>query len=298
MIKINITENIVDEFYLSIKKLFDNKLKKIENKKENFNISYSDIDTLINKKLNNFDKDINLEKLVKADYKYMKKLVDFINKNPKRHELSKIEKKYFFTMYERLQKAEFIKKINIQTCPYCNRNYIFNFTRNNKQEATAQLDHFFDKSKYPYLAVSIYNLVPSCNVCNQRKSSKQEDIFYPYEESFNDSVKFKYNYENLSKIKIEFDIKYNEEKVNNHIEIFNLEHLYNEHKDIVLELIQKREIYPDSYIDELTNQYPNMFNNKEDVLRLITCGYVDDKDLHKRPLSKLIKDISEQLELI
>jgi len=233
------------------------------------------------------------------EYNEIKKIVKKIDN--KKIIVNPYEKEIFIKLYESFRKSvaskNFIKKLNIQTCPYCNRNYIFNFTKKNQQETTAQLDHFFDKSKYPYLAISIYNLIPSCNVCNQRKSSKQENIFYPYEESFNDSVKFKYKYNNLSDIEIKFDIKSNKEKANNHIEIFNLEHLYNEHTDIVLELIQKREIYSDTYIDELTNQYPNIFKNKEDVLRLITCGYVDDKDLHKRPLSKLIKDISEQLEL-
>ncbi|MDK2051272.1 hypothetical protein ACOTWK_10105 [Aliarcobacter butzleri] len=41
-----------------------------------------------------------------------------------------------------------------------------------------------------------------------------------------------------------------------------------------------------------------MFKNREDVLRHITGGYIDDMDINKRPLSKLIKDISEELDLI
>ena len=82
-------------------------------------------------------------------------------------------------------------------------------------------------------------------------------------------------------------------------EDFALEVLYQEHKDIVLELIQKREIYPDSYIDDLFHQYEGtLFKNREDVLRHITGGYIEDKDINKRPLSKLIKDISEELDLI
>ncbi|MDZ7817233.1 MAG: hypothetical protein U5K55_00905 [Aliarcobacter sp.] len=80
---------------------------------------------------------------------------------------------------------------------------------------------------------------------------------------------------------------------------FELKDLYSNHKDIVLELIQKREIYPDSYIDDLFHQYEGtLFKNREDVLRHITGGYIDDIDINKRPLSKLIKDISEELDLI
>ena len=214
-------------------------------------------------------------------------------------------------MYDRLKKANFIKQLNINVCPYCNRNYIFNFTKDNTKKATAQLDHFFDKKDYPYLAVSLYNLVPSCSTCNQRKSSKRENIFYPYLESFNESAKFRYKgikaiakdekIDFLDSKRVMFDIEAIKDikKVKKHIEVFNLKNLYEEHKDIVAELLQKKEIYNDSYIDELMQKYEGtLFKNREDLLRLVTCGYVSDEDLHKRPLSKLIKDISQELNLI
>ncbi|WP_294880006.1 hypothetical protein, partial [Sulfurimonas sp. RIFOXYB12_FULL_35_9] len=85
----------------------------------------------------------------------------------------------------------------------------------------------------------------------------------------------------------------------NNLNVFELKDLYDNHKDIILELIQKAEIYNESYIDELMQKYEGtLFKNREDLLRLVTCGYVSDEDLHKRPLSKLIKDISEELNLI
>lgn len=310
MIKIKITQNIIDNFYSSIKKLFDGGFKRTKDKKVIFEILYSDIDKLLLKKLKNYDKNISFEKLIKADYEYMQELVCFINKHPQRYKLSTTEKEYFLTIYERLPKAKFIKQLNINVCPYCNRNYIFNFTKNNTQEATAQLDHFFDKKDYPYLAVTLFNLVPSCSTCNQRKSSSKVKIFHPYTESFNESAKFKYNgimaidkedtttFLDTKRVMFTLEAINNIDKVKNHKELFNLDNLYMEHKDIVSELLQKREIYPDSYIDELAHNYSGLFKNREDLLRLITCGYVEDKDLDKRPLSKLIKDISEELELI
>lgn len=63
--------------------------------------------------------------------------------------------------------------------------------------------------------------------------------------------------------------------------------------------MQKRVIYSDDYIESLLDEYEGkLFNNKEDLQRLITSGYVEDKDINKRPLSKLIKDISEELDLL
>ena len=30
-----------------------------------------------------------------------------------------------------------------------------------------QIDHFFPKRKYPFLALCYYNLIPSCDICNE-----------------------------------------------------------------------------------------------------------------------------------
>jgi len=85
----------------------------------------------------------------------------------------------------------------------------------------------------------------------------------------------------------------------NTISTFRLNEIYANHKDIILELIQKAQIYNESYLDELMQNYEGtLFKNREDLLRLITCGYVTDEELHKRPLSKLIKDISKELGVL
>lgn len=58
-------------------------------------------------------------------------------------------------------------------------------------------------------------------------------------------------------------------------------------------------MYNESYIEELMKNYEGtLFKNEEDLLRLIFGGYIADEDLGKRPLSKLTKDILEQLEIV
>ncbi len=316
MQKINLKSNTLSEFYKQIESSFkDGKLKKVEKKKLRWETSINKINILLRKKLKKYDENITFEKLIKAEYPYIKSLVEFIDNNSSFTQLTRTQNDYFLTLYSRLDKPWFINELNIKVCPYCNRNYIFNFLKANKKNATAQLDHFFDKGTYPYLAVSMYNLVPSCSTCNQRKSTKKVDIFYPYLESFNDSVKFKYDgIKSLSFFhnqkldffedrRVMFHLEPQEnadsKKIENHIKVFNLEPLYEEHKDVVSELLQKRVIYSDSYIDELFKQYEGtLFKNREDLLRLITCGYISDEEIGKRPLSKLIKDISQELGLI
>ena len=311
MIKISISIKTIENFKTQVlSNFYDVSNRKISFKKEEDNkvkwsIDIDAINRLIKRKLKNYPKEIDLEKLITLDYKELCDLKDFIDNNEDLKELNKTQKDYFYTLYQRLKKSEYIKDLNITVCPYCNRNYIFNFKKSNSLKATAQLDHFFDKSTYPYFSISIFNLVPSCQICNQRKSKIQNDIYHPFKEAFNDDVKFRLKikdskfYYDKDSLEIEKKILKNEDKVSSHIKTFNIDNLYEEHKDIVLELIQKAQIYNESYIDELYQKYEGtLFKNREDLLRLISGSYIEDKDINKRPLSKLIKDISEELDLI
>ena len=61
-----------------------------------------------------------------------------------------------------------------------------------------------------------------------------------------------------------------------------------------MELLIKKAYYPKSYIEELKK-----FDFTEDeIYRYLLCNYKKNEDLHKRPLSKLIKDISEELGIL
>lgn len=206
---------------------------------------------------------------------------------------------------------ELVKLLGVQTCPYCNRNTIYNIK--NKTKRTSELDHYYPKNKYPFFAISFYNLIPSCKVCNKIKLDNDDKKYInPYDTrfDFNKNMKFGlqiekssfYYSENGFNFKYKFDAKIStdeKQRIENNLNDFELKDLYDNHKDIILELIQKKEIYNDSYLDELMQKYEGtLFKNREDLLRLVTCGYVSDEDLHKRPLSKLIKDISEELNLI
>ncbi len=196
------------------------------------------------------------------------------------------------------------KSLNVASCPYCNRNYTFTVTSHDDKILRPDIDHFYDKDTYPILSLSFYNLIPSCIECNRTiKGTKQFSVrthIHPYMDSLNNYAKFMLNLQKvdfkIDSFCIEFQSKNN--KAQKNITDLKLKEIYNQgYKDIVLELIQKSQIYNESYIDELLSKYGNgkVFDTREDLMRLLTCGYVSGEDINKRPLSKLIKDISEDL---
>ncbi|TCQ93879.1 MULTISPECIES: hypothetical protein [Yersiniaceae] len=62
-----------------------------------------------------------------------------------------------------------------RSCPYCNQSYAFT-VRSQKKGFRPTLDHFFPQGSYPHLALSLYNLVPACSICNS--SLKGQINFY------------------------------------------------------------------------------------------------------------------------
>ena len=51
------------------------------------------------------------------------------------------------------------------------------------------------------------------------------------------------------------------------------------------------------YFSLMKNYEGTLFKNREDLTRLIFGGYITDEEISDRPLSKLTKDILEQLEI-
>ena len=203
-----------------------------------------------------------------------------------------------------------VNDLKMVVCPYCNRNFIYN-TKGEEEEKgrrTSQIDHFYPKAKFPFLALSFYNLVPSCGWCNFVKGNKWNThsnnfVIHPYDDRFNFDADFlikiidsKFYYQ-ADSLKIEFQ-KNLPPRVANHINAFHLEDLYKKHNDYALELIQKKYAYSESYIDSLFQQYEGtLFKNREDILRFVTNNFTEEDNLSKRPLSKLTRDIVRQLDL-
>ena len=90
-------------------------------------------------------------------------------------------------------RSQLMDSLKIKTCPYCNRNYINSWQNSEKGKisSTAELDHFYQKDIYPLFALSLFNFVPSCHVCNAiMKRSDTTETIYPYDEGFENDTRF------------------------------------------------------------------------------------------------------------
>jgi len=211
------------------------------------------------------------------------------------------------SIYEKLaifNKFEFINNIGLNTCPYCNRNYIYAVSR--RKVVKPEIDHFYPESKYPILAVSYSNLIPSCQSCNGLGAKGKQDPYLvniksPYLIKIDD-FRFTLKINKISAIhplcgKTDVEILF-KNKIQNNCDIFNLDDLYFLHHDHAIELLIKRRLkYSKKYRDYL-NSYNNLTFNKSEIDRMILGNYSLDKEQSKRPLSKLYQDIGKELGLI
>lgn len=224
----------------------------------------------------------------------------------------------FIKLYQNFTSSKLGKSLcddlGIKVCPYCNRSYIHTLKYH---RVRPQYDHFFSKIKYPYLAVSLYNLIPSCSICNQAKSDidtydpvrKSNSFLYPYENEYGYDVCFKTefngdisyilgkneNFElNIDNYSSNTDFQQIVQKT---IDTLHTKELYAKHKDYVLDVIRVSQIYNEEYLLDILQKFPNLFNDIPDVKRMVYMNYLDKEHWGDRVLSKLTFDISQEFKI-
>ena len=139
-------------------------------------------------------------------------------------------------------------ELGIKVCPYCNMNYVVPIY-GIKGKARADLDHFYAKHVYPYLSMSIYNLVPACKVCNssfKRGKEFNSSNISVYEENLEELYRFTYypiEYDSFIgdgdvDIEIEYCKSENARKVMNNQRALNVKEVYQYHANIVKDYIK------------------------------------------------------------
>lgn len=201
---------------------------------------------------------------------------------------------------------DMLDRMHIRTCPYCNRSYIIAIYATAKGEVTVrpELDHFYPKSVHPFLVLSFYNLLPTCSACNHVKGNRIIGInphFKKIESKFvvddgkrNHDEMSKQDLLNLKRAEMNIHIEGTPEEQQN-IEKFGINQLYKEHSDYVEEIFTKARAY-DAYARKaLAESFQKQGQTEQDVYDFVWGRYLDVAEQEKRPLSKLTRDLLDEL---
>lgn len=211
--------------------------------------------------------------------------------------------------------ANHFDSININYCTYCNKNEVQNINVTNDHATDFevrmrlyQLDHFYPRSRHPYLSLSFFNLIPGCSTCNaQLKGEKKfsfDTHFNPFDKSFDD-----YFYFTLSTIipekknEIEISLKNKINYPRNTIQDFRILKRYNQGAaiDILFEMItflrNRSDKIQKSYLNQIRGLFGFLEHSNNEVLRSQGIP-LEAKLINKKQLGKLKRDVCLQLEII
>lgn len=183
------------------------------------------------------------------------------------------------------------------TCTYCNRQYTITLKEDGEFITRPQFDHWFPKSVFPLLALSFYNLIPSCSICNS--SAKGDQIFsfkkliHPYKRS-SPETDFRFSYlpdgEGGWKIDL-YNLKGVEKDT---FEVFKLRDIYNYHykleaKDLLDLAIKNNGTYIEWLLNDMKEK--KIAPSYEEAYQLLFGTEYDIKKVLDRPFSKLKRDL-------
>ena len=202
-------------------------------------------------------------------------------------------------------------QLMVNTCPYCNAQYTFTVI-DQQGETRPELDHFYSQGEHPLLALSFYNLIPSCHICNatfkhQLKSSVE--LLNPYFSGFENDAVFKYRFvslhaqvthpENFQVSIGNVPTGKNNVQIANCIDTFKLEKIYHMHRDQLGQIYLKCKLYDKNYVRDFLKKFPALAGKvtADMIYRFYFGSYRNSKDFEKQILSKFTADIVNSFKL-
>ena len=152
-------------------------------------------------------------------------------------------------------------ELKIYTCHYCDMAYINVYTENSKGVAKSQfdIDHFLPKGKCPPVALSLFNFVPSCPVCNERikreglPNVKLNDLKFlsPSSFAFDLHKRIKVKLGHLTSPRKDFIYFVAKYPYDRYVDFFHLQERYDYHKIEALRLEKLKKNYSRSQIAQI-----------------------------------------------
>lgn len=198
------------------------------------------------------------------------------------------------------------------TCTYCNRQYTLTIDLAGKPNPVRpEFDHWFPKSLFPLLALSYYNLIPSCHICNSNVKGGEvfnlAEFYHPYAESFAPRFFFR-----AMLLKGDIWTPYvcfpplmadaSRKKEEKTIKAFHLDEIYKEHASLevadIMNFVTKNNPH---YLQTLFRSVlKDMCGEKSlnEVYRMMFGVELEEEKYPNRPFGKLKHDLLEQCGVI
>lgn len=172
------------------------------------------------------------------------------------------------------------------------------------------LDHFLPQNEYPFFALCLYNLVPSCYACNSKfkkaltlsegdwqKVSPSSDLY-----SLDGDFQFRIRFDKSAKINSEKDILLSKRISNrdaqlyeDYLKLFKIEGRYREHKDQIFYLLKQKKRYDDEKIKSLSKK---LKVSRVEIKRMVFGKELFESNNDDNSLIKFKKDIAKQLNIL
>lgn len=198
---------------------------------------------------------------------------------------------------------ELARRIGTRTCVYCNRIYAFTIKSEDETPITRpDFDHWLPKEKHPLLSMSIYNLIPSCPICNRgiklRKDFKYGVHVHPYCSDEEMIAKFQYAPLVGGEWKLTFSGGTPQEAAT--AELLKIEDVYKPYANSeVKDILDFAYANPPEYLMDLKEKVMKAYGgsiSKEHAYRLVFGTEMKASLFSDRPLSKMKRDVLMQLQ--
>lgn len=198
-------------------------------------------------------------------------------------------------------------------CPYCNADMVYTITcDDNGKTYKSAFDHFYPRSRYPFLGLSLYNLIPSCDRCNSKfkhdKYKETLETFHPYLDDVDSETHFiligltnemRHGVESADALKIRLvprptSANSVEASLTNYQSLYRIDDVYGQlYQDVAVQTLQIGEVINESYREEIKAHFLNV-GICADPVKIILGTPLKRKEINKYHVAKLKLDLLEQ----
>lgn len=205
---------------------------------------------------------------------------------------------------------------NVRYCPYCNAETVYAIEMDSKGKGKPPLiksafDHFYPKGRYPFLSVSLYNLIPSCHRCNSQfkidNYEKLRKTWHPYQNDVDEQMSFipsnipaevwegKEDDAAFSLLFVSNSVAgVNKEFGKNYNELFQLSRVYSQlYRREAIKALHSAQAYSSSYLQSRKSWFAEVGLRLADPETFLFGTPLKRQEIDKHRCSKLIQDMRD-----